>query len=91
MLREATRITIGESRRGTIRLRRMLGLGAPALWELWQRIQILVNEAEEARRQRLSTERVGWLIPRHFFKSANRQSNGWRRISLPISFILKVV
>jgi hypothetical protein len=37
--------------------RRMLGLGGPALWELWQRIQILVNEAEEARRQRPGRQR----------------------------------
>lgn len=37
--------------------RRMLGLGAPALWELWQRIQILVDEAEEARRQRPGRKR----------------------------------
>jgi DDE superfamily endonuclease/Helix-turn-helix of DDE superfamily endonuclease len=37
--------------------RRMMGLGAPALWELWQRIQILVDAAEQARRQRPGRKR----------------------------------
>jgi Helix-turn-helix of DDE superfamily endonuclease len=37
--------------------RRMIGLSAPALWELWQRIQVLADETEEARRQRPGQKR----------------------------------
>jgi hypothetical protein len=37
--------------------RRMIGLGAPALWGLWQRIQIRVDGAEVARRHRLGRKR----------------------------------
>lgn len=37
--------------------RRMLGIGAPALWELWQRVQVQVDETEAARRDRPGRKR----------------------------------